>query len=363
MNSKRVLYAVGFLAMLACGVASATEALTDFSLPGLDGKSVSTQSLRQDKVLVVKLGATWCGWCQRQTKELLALRKEFASSDLSILDVYIMEDAETVAPYVENLPFTVLLDEDGEVASGFNVEGIPVMLVVDPNGTITYRGNFTPHATLLEEAKAALAARRTKPAVETSAGMAQTQCPVMGGAINEKYFADYNGQRVYFCCAGCFETFKKDPEKYLKTMAEQGVAPETVAAICTQCGQIKGSADCCKPGQAACPKCGLAKGSPGCCKVEKGATEPAELCLACGNIKGSQECGANCAKPKASCPGCHRVKGSPGCCKSDVQLAQADLCSKCGLEKGSADCCKLQGKELCAKCGLVKDSPGCCRVL
>lgn len=363
MNVKRMLYIVGFLAMFAYGVAGSAETLTDFSLPGLDGKAVSTQTLRQDKVLVVKLGATWCGWCQRESKELLALSKEFAPSDLGILDVYIMEDAETVAPYVENLPFTVLLDEDGRVARSFNVEGIPVMLVVDPNGTITYRGNFTPYATLVKEAKAALAERKARPAAETTAGKAQTECPVMGGAIDEKYFADYKGQRAYFCCAACVETFKKDPEKFLKAMAEQGVGPEKVAAVCTKCGQIKGSAECCKPGHATCPKCGLAKGSPGCCKVEKGITEPVDLCLACGNIKGSQECGANCAKPKASCTGCHRVKGSAGCCKSDAQLAQAGLCPNCGLEKGSADCCKLQGKELCAKCGLAKGSPGCCRVL
>jgi peroxiredoxin/YHS domain-containing protein len=363
MNRKRVLYAVGFCVLLAYSVVSAAETLTDFSLPGLDGKSVSTQSLRQDKVLVVKLGATWCGWCQRETKELLALRKEFAPSDLGILDVYIMEDAETVAPYAKGLPFTVLLDEDGRVARSFNVEGIPVMLVVDPTGKIAYRGNFTPHATLLEEVKAALAERKAKPSTETTAGKAQTQCPVMDGAIDEKYFADHEGQRVYFCCAGCVETFKKDPEKYLKAMAEQGVGPEKVAAICTQCGQIEGSADCCKPGQATCPRCGLAKGSPGCCNVKKGSEETVELCLACGNIKGSQECAGSCAKPKASCPGCHRVKGSPGCCKSDAQLAQAGLCTKCGLETGSADCCKLQGKELCAKCGLAEGSPGCCKVL
>jgi len=363
MNRKSILCAVGLLTLLTFSVATAAETFTDFSLPGLDGKSISTQTLRQDKVLVVKLGATWCGWCERETKELLTLRKEFAETDLAIVEVYIMEDAETVAPHVEDLPFTVLLDEDGKVASRFNVEGIPVMLVVDPNGTITYRGNFTPHATLLEEAKAALVARKAKPSIETAAGMAQTQCPVMGGSIDKKYFADYKGQRVYFCCPGCVEAFKKDPEKHLKTMADQGVTPEKVAVICPKCGQVKGSSDCCKAGQATCQKCGLAKGSPGCCKVEKGTTESAELCLACGNIKGSQECGANCRTPKASCPGCHRVRGSAGCCKSDAQLAQADLCAKCGLEKGSADCCRLQGKELCSKCGLVKGSPGCCKVL
>jgi YHS domain-containing protein len=53
----------------------------------------------------------------------------------------------------------------------------------------------------------------------------QTKCPVLGGKINEKVFTDYQGKRIYFCCAGCIDEFKKDPEKYLKKMEEQGVTP------------------------------------------------------------------------------------------------------------------------------------------
>lgn len=30
---------------------------------------------------------------------------------------------------------------------------------------------------------------------------AQTTCPVMGGAINREWYADYQGKRVYFCWA------------------------------------------------------------------------------------------------------------------------------------------------------------------
>ncbi|MBI4795572.1 MAG: YHS domain-containing protein [Deltaproteobacteria bacterium] len=41
-------------------------------------------------------------------------------------------------------------------------------------------------------------------------------CPVMGGKINPNLYVDHNGQRVYFCCPGCLEAFKKDPGKYLK---------------------------------------------------------------------------------------------------------------------------------------------------
>lgn len=50
---------------------------------------------------------------------------------------------------------------------------------------------------------------QAKPAV-----LAQTTCPVMGGAINEAVFVEYQGQKVYFCCRGCDQRFQQDPKKY-----------------------------------------------------------------------------------------------------------------------------------------------------
>ncbi len=54
----------------------------------------------------------------------------------------------------------------------------------------------------------------------------QTVCPVLGGKIDKKVYADYQGKRIYFCCPGCPAEFKKDPEKYLKKMEAEGITPE-----------------------------------------------------------------------------------------------------------------------------------------
>lgn len=68
-------------------------------------------------------------------------------------------------------------------------------------------------------AAAALAAAAADP-------KAQTTCPVMGGKINQDLYVDYQGRRIYFCCPACVELFKKEPDKYLKKLEEQGVTPE-----------------------------------------------------------------------------------------------------------------------------------------
>ena len=57
-------------------------------------------------------------------------------------------------------------------------------------------------------------------------GKPQTMCPVMEGKIDKKYYADYDGKRVYFCCSGCVGVFKKNPEKYIKDLEAEGVVLE-----------------------------------------------------------------------------------------------------------------------------------------
>lgn len=47
---------------------------------------------------------------------------------------------------------------------------------------------------------------------------AQTICPVMGEKINKKFYADYEGKRVYFCCSACVPEFKKNPGKYMEKL-------------------------------------------------------------------------------------------------------------------------------------------------
>jgi len=46
-----------------------------------------------------------------------------------------------------------------------------------------------------------------------------TQCPVMKKErAREKFFVDYKGQRINFCCKSCIKRFNKNPEKYLTQM-------------------------------------------------------------------------------------------------------------------------------------------------
>lgn len=58
----------------------------------------------------------------------------------------------------------------------------------------------------------------------------QSTCPVMGAPVNENLYADYKGERVYFCCLACPPQFAKDPEKYINKMKEMGQEPEKIGS-------------------------------------------------------------------------------------------------------------------------------------
>lgn len=49
----------------------------------------------------------------------------------------------------------------------------------------------------------------------------QKTCPVMeGNPINKNIFVEYKGKKVYFCCKGCPDTFKANPEKYVSKLPQ-----------------------------------------------------------------------------------------------------------------------------------------------
>jgi YHS domain-containing protein len=57
-------------------------------------------------------------------------------------------------------------------------------------------------------------------------GKPQTVCPVLAGNIDKSIYVDYKGKRIYFCCKGCDAEFKKDPEKYMKKLQDEGIKLE-----------------------------------------------------------------------------------------------------------------------------------------
>jgi peroxiredoxin len=114
----------------------------DFSLPTLDGTTISLADYRGKKKVIVSYWASWCGPCRMELPMLASFYKKYHkdSSEFEILAVSIDDDRAAAQSFANTakLPFPVLLDLDSKVADSYSVEAIPSLFVIGLDGTIVY---------------------------------------------------------------------------------------------------------------------------------------------------------------------------------------------------------------------------------
>lgn len=122
-----------------------------YSLPDIDGNTVSSASLR-DKFVVIHFATTWCPFCNAEAPHLEQLHRDYRDRNVQVLIIDVMEPKKLVAQKLRdrfNLTFPILLDEDGAVATSFAPEdALPDLsrdevmlasnLIIDPQGKIRF---------------------------------------------------------------------------------------------------------------------------------------------------------------------------------------------------------------------------------
>jgi cytochrome c biogenesis protein CcmG/thiol:disulfide interchange protein DsbE len=108
-----------------------------FSLPDLDGRKTSLESLR-GRAVALNFWATWCPPCK---EELPALAESWrATRGRCVEFVGITEESSREEAQAElrrhGVAYPVLLDADGEVARAFGVTGLPRTYLIDADGKI-----------------------------------------------------------------------------------------------------------------------------------------------------------------------------------------------------------------------------------
>ncbi|TFG93516.1 MAG: TlpA family protein disulfide reductase [Syntrophobacterales bacterium] len=119
---------------------SIEEPAPDFVLKDLNGSEVSLDDYK-GKVVLLAFSTTWCPHCRKMPPYLNELRSSYGDKGLVILNIDIQEPQKKVRSYAEkqNIQYTVLLDEDGAVATAYQVRGVPSLILVDKKGTIVCR--------------------------------------------------------------------------------------------------------------------------------------------------------------------------------------------------------------------------------
>jgi len=140
--------------------ASAIEQIMPTTAPDLQftdatGKPLTLASYRGSG-LIVNVWATWCGPCVAELPTMAAISQTLAKAKILVLPISIdMEGAKAVGPFyashgIKNLP--ILLDPSGDATDVLNTDGIPITIIVNPQGQLVGRlegsANWNSPATL-----------------------------------------------------------------------------------------------------------------------------------------------------------------------------------------------------------------------
>ena len=112
----------------------------DFTLPSLDGSTVSLKAL-QGSVVLVNFWATWCPPCKAEIPSLEKLYSQYKSKGLKVLAIDVAEDKTTVSAFVSanKMETTILLDASGQTAGAYGAQSIPLTYIIAKDGSVVGR--------------------------------------------------------------------------------------------------------------------------------------------------------------------------------------------------------------------------------
>lgn len=119
---------------------SARSAAPAFSLPDLNGKTVSLADFKGDAVFL-DFWATWCPPCRVSLPAIEKLFEDYASRNVRVVGISLDEDIDTVKRFVkrENIQYPILFGADSDVAFRYGVRGIPTTYLLDGGGNVVRR--------------------------------------------------------------------------------------------------------------------------------------------------------------------------------------------------------------------------------
>jgi len=135
---------VGLLLSVFAATSLASSGLEGRSAPDFALKSSTGENLRlseyRGEVVMVNFWATWCGPCRQEMPLLDELYQRYERVGFNLLGVNIDDDSRKAMKMIEELGvnFPVLFDSRKEVSKLYEVEAMPVTVLIDREGNVRY---------------------------------------------------------------------------------------------------------------------------------------------------------------------------------------------------------------------------------
>ena len=104
----------------------------------VEGNKISFDKFRNE-VLILNFWATWCGPCLVEMPSMASLFEVFQDKGLHVIAIS-DEDEETIRYFIDQnpYPFTFLIDRQGRLSERLGVWALPLTIILDRNGKLTY---------------------------------------------------------------------------------------------------------------------------------------------------------------------------------------------------------------------------------
>jgi cytochrome c biogenesis protein CcmG, thiol:disulfide interchange protein DsbE len=131
MKSVRRRQLAGLLLLLATIPFSGTNAADG------PGKSLNLDAHR-GKVVLVDFWASWCVPCRQSFPWLNAMQDKYAARGLVVIGVNVDRERADAERFLKDVParFDILYDTAGELATAYDVPGMPSSYVFGPGGKL-----------------------------------------------------------------------------------------------------------------------------------------------------------------------------------------------------------------------------------
>lgn len=115
-----------------------------FSAVDFAGTGIQFPEIADHKPTVLVVWATWCNYCKAFMPFLGDIAADYGS-DINILAINAKEDGSgDPEAYLAGLDFPLIAVRDGDaIAASYDIEYIPGLMVIDADGVIAYRREWT----------------------------------------------------------------------------------------------------------------------------------------------------------------------------------------------------------------------------
>jgi peroxiredoxin len=128
------------LAVFSCGPSPETSpkeeaTAPDFTLRDLEGNAFHLQAERGKMVLII-FTTTWCPSCRESLPTYRDIHQAYGGKGLVMVNIDIQEPLERVNQFAKTnqIPYRVLLDEDGTVGTAYGIVGVPSLVLINQDG-------------------------------------------------------------------------------------------------------------------------------------------------------------------------------------------------------------------------------------